>query len=94
MSKKNFLLILSIIFITRIFANIELEPSIQEELSADPGSTINIDFLIKNKSEDPMDLKTKIDLPKDWHILQEMDDEFNLEDQKLVSYSIEIPKDA
>ncbi|NGX35931.1 MAG: hypothetical protein K1000chlam1_00767 [Candidatus Anoxychlamydiales bacterium] len=94
MTKKNFLLILSIIFITKIFANIELEPSIQEELSADPGSTINIDFLIKNKSEDPMDLKTKIDLPEDWHVLQEIEDEFNLEDQKLVSYSIEIPKNA
>ncbi|NGX49670.1 MAG: hypothetical protein K940chlam5_01269 [Candidatus Anoxychlamydiales bacterium] len=91
MSKKIFIYIF-LIFTIKSFADIEIESSNSKEISATPGETIELEYLIKNNLKDFKNIKANIDLPDDFEVLNEIEKEFLLDDQKLISYSIKVPE--
>ncbi|NGX34474.1 MAG: hypothetical protein K1060chlam1_00827 [Candidatus Anoxychlamydiales bacterium] len=91
MSKKIFFLTILILSINS-FANIEIESNKSKEMLTMPGETIELEYLIKNNIKNSKNLKTNIDLPPDWEILNEIEKEFKIDDQKLISYSIKVPE--
>ena len=91
MSKKIFIYIF-LIFTIKSFADIEIETSNSKEISATPGETIELEYLIKNNLKDFKNIKANIDLPDDFEVLNEIEKEFLLDDQKLISYSIKVPE--
>ncbi|HEU63779.1 MAG: hypothetical protein KR126chlam4_00230 [Candidatus Anoxychlamydiales bacterium] len=91
MSKKIFLSIF-LIFSIKSFANIEILSDNSKEILTTPGETIELEYLIKNNLKDLKNIKTNLDLPDDFEVLNEIEKEFLLDDQKLISYSIKIPE--
>lgn len=90
MIKKIFFLIF-LIFSTKSFC-IEIESS--KEISLDPGAIFDLEYLIKNNLDDLKSFKTDIDLTDDFEILNEVEKEFQIDNQKLISYSIKAPENV
>ncbi len=91
MTKKIFLLTFLFFFI-KAFANVEIESSNSKEILTSPGEIIELQYLIKNNLKDLKKIKTNINLPSDFEIINEIEKEFILDDQKLISYSIKVPQ--